>query len=455
MLCGQVAEIIREQKDKKGDSLLPGNFPFNSPEAIKFVSLDAVYDLLQSHREMSQLYIDGFLALYQTIHPIVDVPHFHSMVQQFWSDPKSVEVSWLASFLMVLALGCFTLTRSQYPTVEFCMAAEACLSKTPFMVTPDLAAIQTLCLMVIAKQTTNTTCRTFDSCWAFLGIVIRAAVSMNLGMQPHPSNQTVEAIREWQCGRILWSLIVYFSIHMATITGKPPLIAAYIIRSNHGSPSYPPDTTDSWIMLAEAYSKICHIIARVNSTTDKPSYDEVQQYNDQLRQSMVLLDSIHGKPLLYITLDLFFRRLLLVLHRLYALHPDAPFQYPVSYWSSLECSLAILVHYRYLCEHDGRSPGNIDLLSRLFKLDFFSAMLTVCLHLLRHDAPLAMGFAIPPRETIQDTLQACTEIWAKDIHNSICFSIGHRLLTSVLRMLLNGDKMVTQNANLKRLEMPG
>ena len=384
---------------------------------------------------MCESYLDSYLALYQTIHPIVDIPHFRCKVDQFWNDPKSAEVSWLASFLMVLALGCFATTRHQYPTADLCMAAEACLSKTPFMISPDLFAIQTLCLMVIAKQITNTSCRTFDSCWAFLGIVIRAAVCMNLHRQPAPKCQSGESIREWHHGRTLWSLIVYFCIHTATITGKPPLIGVDDLIAKFPSPSYPPDIVDPWMALTETYLRISHVIARVSSDADKPSYDEIQEYNDQLRQSMALLDSIHGRPLLFITLDIFFRRLLLVLHRLYALHPHAPLQYPVSYWSSLECSLAILVHHRDLCEHEGRGLGNVDLLGRLFKLDFFSAMLTICLHLLHEDAPLATGLAIPPRQTILDTLQACTNIWGRETHNSICFTIGHRVLTLVLGML--------------------
>ena len=47
--------------------------------------------------------------------------------------------------------------------------------------------------------------------------------------------------------------------------------------------------------------------------------------------------------MLRIALDIFFRRVILVLHRRHALEPDAPSRYPVSYWSSLECSLALLV----------------------------------------------------------------------------------------------------------------
>ena len=440
-VCSMISEAVR-QKDtnNNGDSVLPSNFPFNSPAATRYMSLKIVHDLVLSHRDKHHSYIDGYLALHQLVHPIIDIPHFLSMVDKFWNDPLSVDTSWLASFLMVLALGCFTVSQDQDSTVNFCMAAEACLAKTPFMVEPDLSAIRTLCLMVIAKQTTNTTCRTFDSCWTFLGIVMRSAVSMGLNSQPKPRNQSAEAIHEWKSGKTLWSLIVYFCIHMATITGKLPLISTDDIVTKYEPFSYSNEKNDLWIsLLEEVYPTICHIICRVNSDTEKPSYDEVVRYNDQVRRLMAVLDTIRGRQALYIALDIFFRRILLVLHRLHVLDPRALFDYPVSYWSSIESSLAILVHHRDLCEHKERGPDNMDLLGRLFKLDFFSAMLTVCLDLLRHDTSQVMRFTIPPRQIILETLQACTDIWEKEIHHSACFRIGHLLLTSILRVLSNVD----------------
>lgn len=416
--------------------MLPSNFPFSSPAAVEFASLDKVHDLLQSHRDQCQSYIGGYLALYQPIYPIVNDLQLSDMVAKFWNDPKSIDVSCLSCFLMVLALGCFAVTRDQDSTTKLCMAAEACLNKTPFMVQPSISVVQTLCLMVIAKQTANASCRTFDSCWTFLGVVTRVAIGMNLNKQRAPQTQSAEAIGEWKSGKLLWSFIVYSCIHMATITGKPSLISVDELAAEPVTFSSTTETIDPWITLVDAYPTICHIISRVNNDVDTLSYDEVLEYNHQVRQLMSMLGSIKGRPLLYITFDIFFRRILLILHRLHALHPCAPFDYPISYWSSLECSLAVLVHYRDLCEQKEKDLNNKDLLGRLFKIDFLSSMLTIGLHLLRYEAPLATGFSIPPRRIILDTLQACTNIWERETHHSMCFRIGHRLLTSVLEVLL-------------------
>ncbi|KAJ4861358.1 fungal zn(2)-Cys(6) binuclear cluster domain-containing protein [Trichoderma breve] len=244
-VCDLIPDFIRQQKmGAQDDYLVPENFPFNSPAAAKFTPMDAVQDLLQRHRENYQSYIDGYLVLYQTSHPIIDTSAFLPLVETFWNDPKAADMAWLASFLMVLALGCFAVTRDQHATIELCMAAEACLGKTPFMVQPDMLAIRTLCLMILAKQTVSTTCRTFDSCWTLLGIVTRAAVGMDLHKQRVPLDQSREGIRAWQSSQTLWSIIVYFCVQVATITGKPLLVSADMF-TKHSSPSTF-QTNDPW-----------------------------------------------------------------------------------------------------------------------------------------------------------------------------------------------------------------
>lgn len=425
-----ITDLIHQQDSSISDDfLLPENFPFSSPAAANFVSMDTIHDLLQDHRGEYQSYIDGYLALYQASFPIINITEFSSLAEKYWNDPRSSDVAWLASFLMVLALGCFAVTRDQRSTMELCMAAEACLSKTPFMVQPDILAVRTLCLMVLAKQALNATCRTFDSCWTLLGIVSRAATAIDLHKQTMPH---CEDIGVWQSEQTLWSTVVFFCIQVAMVTGKPLLVSADMFAER--IPLSISQTNDPWIMLIGVYPTICQIISRIASNTDKPLYDEVVRHNDYVRRLMdALLGKIHGKPRLYITLDIFFRRILLVLHRPYALHATAPSDHPVSYWASLECSLAILVHYRDL--EDQRGPDNSDLLSRLFKGDIFAAMLTVCLHLLRQEAPLSAGSAIPPRQIILNTLQACIVIWEREVHQSTCFKIGLMLLGLVLMSL--------------------
>ncbi|KAK1252254.1 hypothetical protein MKX08_003441 [Trichoderma sp. CBMAI-0020] len=290
-----VTELIHQQSSEVSDDfVLPENFPFNSPAASKFVSMDTVHDLLQQHREKYQSYMDGYLALYQSSFPIISTAVFSSMAEKYWNDPRSADEAWLASFLMVLALGCFAATRDQRSAMELCMAAEACLGKTSFMVQPDILVVRTLCLMVLAKQSLNATCRTFDSCWTLLGIVTRAATAINLHKQPMPHHELQADVGVWQSEQALWSTVVYFCIQVAMVTGKPLLVSADLFAER--LPLSISQTSNPWVVLIDVYPSMYQIISRISSSTDKPLYDEVVKYNDYVRQLMdALMSNVHAQ----------------------------------------------------------------------------------------------------------------------------------------------------------------
>ncbi|KKP04334.1 hypothetical protein THAR02_03537 [Trichoderma harzianum] len=429
------------------DILLPSNFPFNSPGAIKYSSLDKVRSLICTYRNNYMSFVDAYFALYQPVHPIIDPARFIDEINCFWNNPSDIDVSWLSSFLMVLALGCFAETRDATSTIELCLAAEACMAKTPFMVRPSMSVMRTMCLMVLAKQLANGSCWSFDASWTLLGIIVRLAVCIGLHRPPLATLVEENAMTQsdWQSSQILWITIVYFCIQTAAITGMPCLLSSDdILQRNEMQDAQLTHIEElgPWLSLSDSFPTICKIIARVNSSTEKPSYDEILRHNAEIRSLMATtLEHPGCRGPLRAVLDIFFRRILMVLHRCHALRPNAPTLHPVSYWASLECSLAILVHHRDFCEHMG-NPDNRDLLGRMYKLDFFAAALTAGIHLLlvdAADAPLADGFSIPPKQTILETLETCTEIWGRDEERSICFRAGHRSLTQILSMLSDMD----------------
>ncbi|UNI19535.1 hypothetical protein JDV02_005715 [Purpureocillium takamizusanense] len=485
---------------------LPGNFPFNSPGAVRFAaspSLEPVRQLLETHRARHELYVDAYLALYQPLHPVIDTPRFLTETARFWDDPSGTHVGWLAEMLMVMALGCFAVEsrggRDPESTVELCMAAEACLARTPFMLRPTVSTMRTLCLMLLAKQVINGTCWSFDSCWALLGVVVRLAVCMGIHRPEPPPDAPAVAFRDWEAGQLLWTTILYFDVQMAVTTGMPSCLSADELLRDNGGMSWTFPTlatpTAAWhAVIHTACPTILQVVTRVNSAVDRPSYEEIIEHSAKVRQLMGILERVRGPevtPALRIAIDVFFRRVLLVLHRRHALEPDAPARYPISYWASLECSLALLVQHRELCDAEaeaaarlggsnndnmnnntnnansnesteaaggdaggdaGGGGGGYDEeakppplpiwdvrglgpLADMYMLDFFAAALTASLHLLREDAPLADGFAIPPRRTILETLELWTDSYASRQHRSLCFRSGYRLLKSVVSEL--------------------
>ena len=111
--------------------------------------------------------------------------------------------------------------------------------------------------------------------------------------------------------------------------------------------------------------------------------------------------------------------------------------FPESYWSSLECSLTVLMHYRELWSYD--FDLRYDLIGRAFTMDFFPAALQASVHVLRKDAPLAggagIGCQIPPRQIILDTLQSCIDIWGGEQEKSVCWRTAHSVLSAIMGLL--------------------
>ena len=117
-------------------------------------------------------------------------------------------------------------------------------------------------------------------------------------------------------------------------TGRPPLFQPDGI-------SVPWEATPRWrgegiidfhqILLDRSFPTIYAILARVDSHTNKLLYQDVLQYNAEIRQLMRQNDKAGGDVLPRMTLDIYFRRALLVLHRHFALDPNAPAVFPESY----------------------------------------------------------------------------------------------------------------------------
>ncbi|KAH7130929.1 hypothetical protein EDB81DRAFT_807693 [Dactylonectria macrodidyma] len=429
-------EIVRTLHECESASHLPANYPHNSPGAVTYMSLEKVRDLIKNNWDNQQFFIDQYMDMYQSVHPILNVPEFMDQVQQFWDEPCMMEISWLAMYLMVLGLGSLTFDEDPALAKELFMSAEACISKTPFTFRPTITSLRTLCLMVVAKQVHSMTCWAMDSCWSFMGTVMRLALLNGLHRRTNSSEGHVQNFEDFESERDLWMTILYFSVQTSIITGMPNLLEIGDIFPTHvtarcesgdekGSP---------WYRILHVSSKTAmKIMSRLNSDA-KPSYDEVVEYNAEIRELMSMLGDTKMAEIQRVALDIYFRRLLLVLHRPFALDENAQILYPLSYWVSLECSLSFLVHHRDLCDVDQQCQ-NLVYIARLFLLDFFSAAVTTCVHLLRKDAPLAHGYGIPPRQTILDTLQACTDLWAQDRNRSLCFRTGVRLLESLMALI--------------------
>lgn len=420
---------------------LPGNFPFGTPGATKYFARDAVVALIDGERPRCQEYIDRYINLLDCVNPILDVANFQREVDEYWNDPNSVSLCWMSQFLMVMGLGAFATPEEPSIATELMMGAEACLMQTPFMFRPSLASLRAVSLMVIAKQTCNPTCWWIDSCWSLLGLLVRICFIFGL---PQDVSEGLDPA-ERASRRKLWLTILYLDVKLSMPTGMPPLTR----RDELGNvrPDLLGEHSGLQQILAESLPTVLTILSSCNSTGDHQiSYEDVLQYNAQLRSLIAHANTVCTNHLQRLTVETYLRRCLMILHRPFALHIDGPTLFHESYWSSLECTLAVLMHYRELWYADINERH--DLVGRAFTLDFFPAALQVVVHLLRSDAPLAwttgpMDCEIPPRQIIIDTMKSCVDIWKGEQDKSVCWRTGYEVLDSVMSLVPEVDEEET------------
>jgi hypothetical protein len=141
-----------------------------------------------------------------------------------------------------------------------------------------------------------------------------------------------------------------------------------------------------------------------------------------------------------IMFDTIFRGLLLSAHRRFARDELAPIQYPVSYWTSLDCALAILVHQRELWEEPGGNSTLTRSFARLFWADFLAAVLTLSSYLLQGDLLEPPGCcASHARATIQEALTSRRDILFLAKDKNVCHSRSFWLIDQVVSVLNEMD----------------
>lgn len=422
---------------------LPHNFPFGGLEATKYYSRDAVTRLIESQRSKCLAYIDSYFELWDTINPVVDREIFSEEVERYWLNPGSADFSWLSQFLMVLGMGCFGLSDEPPEAIELMVAAGACLMQTKFMLRPNLLDVKALCIMVLAKVACNPVCWAQDSCWALQGTLMRTAHILGLPDEGSITGTPPRAPAERMAFRRLWLTIMYMDVKCALCIGMTPhTIPEYLIGYDADSPDWGPGDSMQKV-LCQSLPTVLQVVTEINSKEFRVSYPDVLRYNSKLRELMLIAKQTCVNPTQRILTDLLLRQCLMVLQRPYAMHNDGPRLYPDSYWGSLECAMALLMHFReFWCDTTHR---RMDLAGRPFIVDIFTATLTAYVHILRAEAPLsdatAKNVAIPPRQIILDLLSSCVEIWQAEDHRSYCWHVANQLHQTVLSLIPTVSEM--------------
>ncbi|KAM5358636.1 hypothetical protein ACJZ2D_015120 [Fusarium nematophilum] len=440
------------------------NFPFSNGRS----SDETVQRILGQlpPRPVQEEFISLYIETIEKSFHVLDEAAWKQELQDFWKDISNSSDDWLAQLLMILSLGCqaynFASEDSPYLNLPFRFmdAAHTMLARTPYMVKCSLANIRTLCLIVISKQVYVLSCHDSDTCWPLTGLIKRLSIRAGLHAPQGEPNEV------WAVRRI-WALVIYLDMRQALVSGMPVLMRQDDIACfscDIGSSSSTPSSYfyDNAISLSEsdgplptALEKTFEVSGVVllsalefaTASGHTASYDEVVKLDVEIRSrlgqsGMGLVTENLGTDECPESIDweastihLFFRLILMALHSPFAMQPNAPTDYPVSYVSSLESALAILSHQRSLHSCGRQSTW----FANLFRHEFFTAAMVVCSQLLREghqlDLPPPQVCEGQAQEIILDALESCRDIWERERDASTCNANAFALLNYLVSVL--------------------
>ncbi|KAF9890388.1 hypothetical protein FE257_006056 [Aspergillus nanangensis] len=407
-------------------------------------------------RNVTDCFIEHYLNIIEPSYQLLHVPSFHEEVETFWEKPSTLDDGWLAQLFAILALGCqlhnASIPPGQHMDFEVLPerlyeAAQACLQRTAFMIRPEMASIRTLCLFVIIKQTKRLFCAESDALWPATGLVVRLAVIM--GLHSTDPKQGTQSTVPTSVRNALWAAVILLDLRQSLASGMPviPPSSELIERPLHKTEADQPSDFPFPLMIYDNLPQIFKVLELATSPQITSSYDLVVTYDQQIRELLkhyhrqfLSVEKTNDHSFQWTTVNVFFRRVLLALHsRLYQ-EPQASTQYPVAYWSSLDCSLALLSEQRGLWDYSSSRAGAAmaPFFARLFRSEFFLAAITVCFYLVQAHSPLdspnsprCHGEA---RRTVLELLTSCKDVWGVEKDASVCHSRAFGMIDSLLQI---------------------
>ena len=288
------------------------NFPFSNTSPIPPSQRDIVNQLPPRH--VVEALVTCYFQSCEVTHRLFQPSQFWEELSTFWSSGDHVSDGWLAQLLMILAIGCQnapdylldTTGRSRGEWTEvFLEGAQISFGRSPYMTSPNLSTVRTLCLMVLARMLEIVKGSTSSQIVSLLGFVTRLAMSMQLHRTTRlfPAMPSIEA----ELRRRIWVTIQLLDVDVAMRAGtsflctefdaEPPLNVneSDFRRSNQGiwevdtfRSSVPGHTDGSFqVKLARFMPLVADIINTVNSPSQPlVDYETVLSWDRRLQKTL-------------------------------------------------------------------------------------------------------------------------------------------------------------------------
>ncbi|KAB5580874.1 hypothetical protein GE09DRAFT_1084086 [Coniochaeta sp. 2T2.1] len=293
------------------------NFPFSNTCPIPPSQRDIVSQL--PPRQVVEALVTCYFQTCEVTHRLFQPLQFWDELNAFWSSRDHVSDGWLAQLLMILAIGCqnapdYLIThtgRSQSQWIEvFLEGAQISFGRSPYMTSPNLTTVRTLCLMVLARMLEVVKGSTSNQIVSLMGFVTRLAMSMQL----HRTAKLFPAMPSFEAElrRRIWVTIQLLDVDVAMRAGTSFLCTEFdaeppfnvnesdFRRSEQGT--WEVDTlyagsyayTDGLfqVKLAQLMPLIADIVSTVNSPSQPlVDYETVLSWDKKLRPKLKEVES--------------------------------------------------------------------------------------------------------------------------------------------------------------------
>ncbi|KAK6530525.1 hypothetical protein TWF694_003867 [Orbilia ellipsospora] len=383
------------------------NFPFCEMRPINHKEIPS----LVPKKHLAEMYVKRYMDTFERTHPLFHEPTFRRELDGFWEDNSSVGTPWLASFFMMMFLGCWFMPLSQEKERhreifdQLLDGAQACMLASSFRARNTIDVIRAYCMVALTKQ-----CDALshdDSNVVSITMALVTQIAMMGGVHRDPDHFKDMPNLEKFIRRRVWNTVLYMNFQNSMDGGMPFLLGPGVydcppplnqndndVATESGNWHPASVTTDCThqIILRSVLAIGTEIITPINNAYGETlPYDAVMKYDYRLTR---ILDDLPrslsperytGSRLDYRArlstqkqmIEFFIRSILLVLHRPYSQGVDCKEQYPNSYFTALRHSAAYIAGRKQLFSDKTINSVNGIWLAEVFK-EMFTLSFLLC-----------------------------------------------------------------------------
>ncbi|KAK0742001.1 hypothetical protein B0T21DRAFT_123369 [Apiosordaria backusii] len=175
------------------------------------------------HESVARRLVEAYFRTFESVYRILHQPSFWREYNNFWENRTTASPAFIAQFQLCMAIGtCFQddVAALRQSAAQWIYEAQAWLASPCEKARLNMAGLQTMCLMHIARETCGVEC---DLTWISAGPLLRTA--MYMGLHRDPDSLPVMSVFRAEMRRRLWATVLEMTLQSSLDSGGPPLIS--------------------------------------------------------------------------------------------------------------------------------------------------------------------------------------------------------------------------------------